>query len=247
MKVSIIGYGIVGRATHHGLLNDRPITVHDLSMNTEQSAVYDSDIVFVCVPTDNWRDIDNIKNICQDVGANSNAEIIIRCTVPPGTTEEIGALVGRPVLFIPEFLRDRHWLEDCNVDRVLLGVDQKEQTKIEQILNCKITKVSTKEAEFIKISNNLYATMHIVFANHIYNWCNATHTDYANVKQLFQLFRNNQDYLDCDQNLRGFGGKCLPKDLDFAIDCLQQKNLQETFFSAIHNDNNAWPITVRKD
>jgi len=247
MKISIIGYGIVGRATHHGLLNNQPVTVHDLSINTEQSVVYDSDIVFVCVPTNDWQDIDNVKNICQDIAENSDAEIIIRCTVPPGTTNEISKQVGKSVLFMPEFLRDRHWLADCKAEQVLLGVDHNASTCIDQIVDCDIVKVSTNEAEFIKISNNLYATMHIVFANHMYNWCNETETDYANVKQLFQTFRNNQDYLECNENLRGFGGKCLPKDLDFAIDCMKNLNINEEFFSAIKNDNNSWPITVRTD
>lgn len=247
MKVSIIGYGIVGRATHQGVLNNQPVTVHDLTLNTEQSVVYDSDIVFVCVPTNHWQDIDNVKRICLDVAEHSDAEIIIRCTVPPGTTREISELAGKPVLFMPEFLRDRHWLEDCKVDQVLLGVDHEHPSRIEQIVDCNIVRVSTAEAEFTKISNNLYATMHIVFANHMYNWCNKTDTDYSSVKELFQAFRNNQDYLGCDENLRGFGGKCLPKDLDFTIDCLQQLDLPETFFSAIKSDNESWPITVRED
>jgi len=38
----------------------------------------------------------------------------------------------------------------------------------------------------------------------------------------------------------------LPKDLDFLINTFSRLNLPQTYFTAIRDDNNLWPITVRK-
>lgn len=247
MKIGIVGYGVVGKATHKGILNDCPhVVIHDPGLGTDKSCVYDCDIVFVCIPTDDDNDVHNVQRVCEYLHKNGVEEIIIRCTLPPGTCEKINQELNSKIMFMPEFLRDRHWITDCQRELVLLGDDSDQKRMITQLKPGLIT-VSTKEAEFIKIMNNLYATVNIVFANHMYDWTNRLETNYDKIKDLFQIFRNGQDYLECNDKLRGFGGKCLPKDLDFAINELNKLELAETFFTAIKDDNLHWPTTIRKD
>lgn len=247
MKTGIVGYGVVGKATHKGILNDDPgVAIHDPVLHTDKSCVYDCDIVFICIPTDDDKDVQNVYRVCNYLHNNGVQEIVIRCTVPPGTCERINANLGSNVMFMPEFLRDRHWITDCKRELVLLGDDSNQERLIKQLKPSLIT-VTTKEAEFVKIMNNLYATVNIVFANHMYSWADAYATNYDKVKDLFQIFRNGQDYLECNSELRGFGGKCLPKDLDFAINELAKHNLDEEFFTAIKHDNSNWPTTLRED
>lgn len=247
MKIGIVGYGVVGKATHKGILDDDPdILIHDPILGTDKSCVFECDIVFVCIPTDDDKDIKNVHRVCEYLHNNNVNEIIVRCTLPPGTCEKINQQLGSNVMFMPEFLRDRHWITDCKRELVLLGDDSNQPRLIKQ-LKPSLISVTTKEAEFVKLMNNLYATINIIFANHMYDWANIHHTNYDKIKDLFQIFRNGQDYLECNDKLRGFGGKCLPKDLDFAINEFKKLSLDENFFSAVKKDNNKWPITVRKD
>jgi len=46
--------------------------------------------------------------------------------------------------------------------------------------------------------------------------------------------------------MRAFGGKCLPKDLNFLIDTFAKLNIPQTYFTAMKEDNQLWPVTVRK-
>jgi len=246
MKIGIVGYGIVGKATHQGLINDDcDVVCHDPVLETKKEILYDCDIVFICVPTDNYDHVQNVYRICEYLHNNSDCEIVIRCTVPPGTTADINKKFNSKVMFMPEFLRERHWMKDCSRTVVLLGNDF--DNKKVRFLKPSLITVSSQEAELVKIMNNVYATVNIAFANHIYDWCNPLNTDYSKVKDLFLMFRNGQDYLECNENLRGFGGKCLPPNLDFVITELKKHNIDEEFFSAIKNDNTKWPTSLRND
>ena len=57
------------------------------------------------------------------------------------------------------------------------------------------------------------------------------------------MCKNGQSYMDVSESLRGYGGKCLPKEIDFAINIFEGAEL----FKAIKSDNAKWPITIRKD
>ena len=53
-------------------------------------------------------------------------------------------------------------------------------------------------------------------------------------------------YLECNKNLRGFGGKCLPKDLS-ALNALTKKNTKKIhFFKNIISQNDKFRITIKK-
>jgi len=55
-----------------------------------------------------------------------------------------------------------------------------------------------------------------------------------------------ESYLEVNEDLRGFGGKCLPKDLDFIINTFNQLGLSQTLFDSVKKDNEQWKITVRE-
>ena len=51
-------------------------------------------------------------------------------------------------------------------------------------------------------------------------------------------------YLDCNENLRGFGGMCLPKDTTAIAALVKQLNLDINFFDMILSENNKYKTTV---
>jgi UDPglucose 6-dehydrogenase len=104
------------------------------------------------------------------------------------------------------------------------------------------------EGEILKMMVNSYSALRVVFANHIYAVSQHTGADYDKIEHAYNLVEHSdQNYLKVNDHLRAFGGKCLPKDLQFLIETFDQLNLPQTLLTSTQNDNQHWPITVRKD
>lgn len=244
-KIGIAGYGFVGKATHKGILNDMPVLIHDLKRNTKLSDLQDADTVFFCVPTDNQNDVnrllDEIKKLKE---INKECKIIIRSTIPLGTSKRIEELIQDKIIYIPEFFRQRIWEEECGRRPLIVGhngINVKEWVGDDDFLEC-----SLEEAELIKMFSNNFAALRVVFANHFYELAEQSNCNYDVITQLFSKVMHPESYLEVNENLRGFGGKCLPKDLDFIINTFNQLGLSQTLFDSVKKDNEQWKITVRE-
>ena len=69
--------------------------------------------------------------------------------------------------------------------------------------------------------------------------------DYSNIKNTMINRKNIADnYLNCDENLRGFGGVCLPKDVN-ALNHLSEKlGININFFKNLIEQNKKYKTTV---
>jgi len=241
----IAGYGIVGKSTHLGLLNNCDIKIHDIIFNTELTDLTNCKYVFFCIPTDSTASVDTLINeIIELKKINSRCTIIIRCTVPIGTCYRIQNLINDKILYIPEFLRDRIWEEDCKKRPLIIGNDDIELPNWllkEEIITCSLI-----EAELIKMINNNMAATRIVLANHFYDLSKEFNANYDKIINSYLKIMHEQTYLEVKEDLRAFGGKCLTKDLDFLISTFDNLNITQTYFTAIQEDNKKWPVTVRK-
>jgi UDPglucose 6-dehydrogenase len=250
MKIAIVGYGIVGQATHCGLLNLVPVTIHDIGIEEFDSTVIENhDLIFMCLPTDGQEHIQLLLDECKKLSLkNPGAEFVVRSTITVSTANKLDAVC--PIwTYCPEFLRERHWKLDCLQRPVLIGTDQK-TSLLENIIgppDCSI--VNTKEAIITKLSVNSFNSLRVVFANHIYNLCQHTGADFElTIKQTKEHIESNpQHYFDVNEQLRGFGGKCLPKDLKLLISDFTNHHLTQTLFTAIQQDNLLWPTYIRQD
>jgi UDPglucose 6-dehydrogenase len=245
MKLGIAGYGIVGKATHKGLLGDRAVVIHDPIFNTTIEDLYVCSYVFFCIPTDSDSSIqllvDEIKRLKV---VSPNCTVIIRSTVPVGTCSTIEKLINDKIYYMPEFLRERVWETDCLNRPVIVGSDDQPLPVClysEDCITC-----SLEEAEVIKMLSNNMAAARVVFANHMYELSKAVGADYNNVLNTYLQVNHDQNYLEVTENMRAFGGKCLPKDLDFLINTFSKLNIPQTYFTAMKEDNQLWPVTVRK-
>ena len=71
--------------------------------------------------------------------------------------------------------------------------------------------------------------------------------NYSNVKEtIIDRDHINDVYLDCNENLRGFGGMCLPKDTSAIAMLAKQLNLDIEFFNTILLENEKYKTTVFK-
>ncbi len=245
MKLGIAGYGIVGKATHKGLLKNGPVVIHDLLTGTTIEDLYVCDYVFFCTPTDTDLSlqvlVDNIKCL---KAVNPSCSIVIRSTVPVGTCKSIAQIINDKIYYMPEFLRERMWEEDCYDRPIIVGNDNQAVPiwlRGEECIFCTL-----EEAEVIKMLSNNMAAARVVFANHMYELSKAAGANYDNVLNAYLQVNHDQHYLEVNDNLRSFGGKCLPKDLDFLINTFKQLGIPQTYFTAMKEDNQLWPVTVRK-
>jgi|TARA_B110000503_G_C7115994_1_gene400369 UDPglucose 6-dehydrogenase len=240
-KFGILGYGYVGKATHKGLLKDGTAIIYDTIFDLDKRIIYAADTVFICIPTNTDEDIkiiiDEIKDLQEH---NSNVKIIIRSTLPLGSCTRIQEEVGS-IIYMPEFLRERYWDTDCLNRPLVVGCDVADFLP-EWLEQEEIHKCSTNEAELVKMFSNNYAVMRIAFANVFYDLANSVGADYNVVKEMFFKIEPNQTYMNVPghDGTRGFGGKCLPKDLDFLIETLDNHNIDQNWFKHIRELNKGW-------
>ena len=257
MKIGIIGLGIVGSACKFGFeKNGHTVLVHDIKItNSSIDNVLETEVVIICVPTPKLETGQCANSIVEEIIDNLNEKeyngiITIKSTVSPGTTDCFIQKYNKlKICFVPEFLRERCAVTDFteNHDVCIIGTDDdeifKKISKIHGKFPKKIMKLSTKEAEFCKYFNNSYNAMLVVFANSFYEICKKFNVDYANVKNAVVNRKHISDnYLECNNNFKGFGGMCLPKDLH-AINYLC-KDTGVEFFKNIIEENKKYLTTV---
>jgi UDPglucose 6-dehydrogenase len=237
----ILGYGYVGRATHFGLLNNQSTTVHDPILNTSKLNLKNLKYIFICIPTSTYDDIEIlIKEIQFLIEQTPEVQIIIRSTLPVGTCTKIENKLGIKVFYIPEFLRERYWEEDCLKRPLIVG--HNDLTLPDWLLAEQIHQCSTNEAEMVKMFSNNIAVMKIAFANLFYDLSQQVGADYDQIKKMYFQIAHTQTYMEVPghDGTRGFGGKCLPKDFDFIIDSLDSHNIDNDWFKNIRDLNKEW-------
>lgn len=249
MNIGIIGQGFVGSAIREGLKNFYSVRGYDLNpekcfnlkwMNKLDEVANHSDIVFVCVPTPMRKDgscdtrilesaIKDLDKACVKIGRIATRPIVvIKSTIPPGTTERIGKqYIGREneepdmhICFSPEFLTEANSFEDFkNQSRIIIG--GRGARKVKQMFrkpfpNIPIVVTKSETAEMVKYFINCFLATKVTFANQMYQICLDNNLDYDKVCE-YSLYdeRIGKSHLAVpgpDGDL-GFGGHCFPKDL----------------------------------
>jgi UDPglucose 6-dehydrogenase len=227
MKVGIIGVGNVGSAVRHGFIRmGHDISTYDIKLpETSLRDVLYTDAVFICVPTppctDGACDVSIVeKAVVELADARYTGLVTIKSTVEPGTTDRLSKKYPHlRFAFCPEFLRERAMYIDFveNHDVCVVGTYTDNDAHMLRDIHSSLPKqfafVTPTEAELAKYFINVFNALRIVYANQFYDVCRVVGADYKKVKDAVIKHRNVQDvYLDCNENVRGFSGACLPKD-----------------------------------
>jgi UDPglucose 6-dehydrogenase len=259
MKIGIVGLGIVGSAVKYGFEKlGHNVTGHDIKDETRLEDVLDSEIVYLCLPTpqgeDGNCDISVLEQVSEELldGHAYGGIVAIKSTVTPGTTVKFQEkFMTEKICHVPEFLRERAAIIDFtdNHDVCVIGTGSDEVfEKVKESHGYyprKFIRLSPTEAEISKYFNNIYNAMLITFANGFYELCQAKGADYAQVKNaMVQRDHIYNKYLDCNDNLRGFGGMCLPKDTAAISALVKELGLPIELFQAIVDDNRKYKTTV---
>jgi UDPglucose 6-dehydrogenase len=260
MKIGIVGLGIVGSACKFGFEKlGHEVNFYDKKFKSGERGssideVINSEIIFICVPTprdnDGSCDITNVEDVIQKLKfKNYNNIICIKSTVSPGTTKALSKKYNHEICFVPEFLRERCAITDFteNHDLCVIGTENEEYFKKIKKAHGKFPKkvinLTTDESEMVKYFNNAFNAARIVFANSFYEICKYKDINYINVKNaVVNIGHIPDNYLDCNENFRGFAGVCLPKDVS-ELAFLEQ-NTNSEFFKSLLKENDKYVKTV---
>tara|TARA_B100000989_G_scaffold296147_1_gene278724 strand:- start:4448 stop:5236 length:789 start_codon:yes stop_codon:yes gene_type:complete len=262
MKIGIIGMGVVGNTLYKAFTKLRHNCYGiDKHNKDDLPNLIESDIIYICLPTNYSVKGLNVKLITTYLKELNkikfNGIIAIKSTLNPGDTENFikrFKFLRKKICFVPEFLRERCSYKDFtkNHDLLLIGTENrrycKKIVKSHGIYPKKVSIVSTKEAELIKFYSNAYNATRIVFANSFFELCESLNVNYSKVLQNYlKREMSTGKYLDCRKNLRGFGGKCLPKDLA-ALNILTRKKVPKImFFQNIIQQNKKFKISIKNN
>ena len=257
--IGIIGQGFVGSAVFEGMLHAFDIVSYDLNPNIGirgtlrsctnipleqgyQRVLDETDgPIFICLPTPMNKDgschtgiVCNAVEMLDDLSKEKRV-VVIKSTVPPGTTMSLDANCANHICFNPEFLRETSAFEDFkNQDRIIIG-GPREGTNILKAMYEKaypdvpVTKTSSTIAELVKYTTNCFLATKVSFANEMAQVCEALGEDYDKVVE----------YATKDERLgmshwavpgpdgkQGFGGSCFPKDLNAFIKLAESLNVK---------------------
>lgn len=210
-----------------------------LSFTTNLPDAVTADMLFVTVPTlpgpKGEADISIVQSVVRDAvealadsaGTRSvRPLIVIKSTVPPGATDQLAAQhADQPVDFAvnPEFLKEGTAVADFDrPDRVVIGVaDPTSEQRLRRTYapfvrnEHPVLAVSRAAAEMIKYASNIMLAGRISLINELANICQRVGVDVNEVRRGIGYDRRiGFEFLYPGI---GFGGSCLPKDLDAMI------------------------------
>lgn len=227
-------------------------------VNSYDEIVSFGDIIFITLPTPNHKGKINLKSILSELNnlistlknRNSKPIIVIKSTIAPGTTESYLIPLFKKfytrlgsnfhLALNPEFLREGFAINDqLHPHVIVLGTEDK-NTKIK--LNSFFKKIYPKNipiintnfasAEIIKYSNNAFLATKISFINSISNLCQQIPG--ANIDHIAKVIgmdsRIGPLFLKAGP---GFGGSCLPKDLESLISVCKEYKINSELFESV--------------
>lgn len=232
-KIGIVGFGFVGRAIAHGFALHADIKMYDKyddSYFSIEETVRDSEFVFLCVPTpmeeSGKQDPSNVLDAVSDIArvTNEHKIIIIKSTVVPGTTRKLAHQFPEySFVSNPEFLTERSYkLDFINTSRIIIGSNDAEVlSKVEKMYRVRFThtpiyKTTWEGAEVVKYMANCFFALKVSYMNEMFDVAEEVGVPYNELRDMFLAdFRIGNSHVDVPghDGLRGFGGKCFPKDI----------------------------------
>lgn len=226
MNNLIIGKGICGKAT--GIILQNKVDYHDPAKKLEINDTSEYCFAFVCVPTDgsssgtlDYTSVDSTIEHLTNTGFRGL--LVIRSTCDPVYLKHLQE-VYNSTIYWPEFLREAHYEDDAvNPENVVIGGEAQYTQELVSLLKtsrhcslCYWKPTDIVTASIIKLGLNSALAAKIAMFNSIKEVCEAQGADWETVRTTISndsRIGDGQTMVPGPDKLRGFGGKCLPKDL----------------------------------
>jgi UDPglucose 6-dehydrogenase len=250
-SVGVVGKGALGSAVADLFLNphcyDKPLGVGS------RSAILGCDFVFVCVPTPTTAggscDLTEVEDVFSWL---TSAQIILCSTVPVGTTDRLRSVTHQRIVFQPmhgpgetphhPYARLEH------VPWVVLGGPPDECASVadlyKSVLNSSVSfhLTDAATAELSKYMGNAFLATKVAFCNEFFDLARAWGVDYDVLREVWlQDPRIGRSHTFVHRTDRGFGGKCLPKDLSALVAAARLRlGRAPILLNAVLTANNKW-------
>ena len=233
----------------------------NFEVTSDYQSILDTDITLICVGTpsnpDGSIDLSYIEEAVMAMGKLLSRKkgyhaVVTRSTIVPGTTKQIiipllekysGKKAGEDfgIAFNPEFMQEGKALQAFfNPDRVIIGeYDTKAADMLIEInrdCGAPVFRTDITTAEMVKYASNAFLATKISFINEIGNICQQLGIDvYAVAKGISYDYRIGDRFLNAGV---GFGGSCLPKDLQALIAKSRERGYQPVLLQSVLDLNN---------
>ena len=260
MTIGIIGMGYVGTALKESFKSCHKIETYDLedslsSCDSISTLISKTQIIFLCVPTPMNKngscDLSIVEGIISKIDScvknESDKVVVVKSTVPPGTTEKLNNTYHKfNIIFNPEFLTEANFIEDFkNQNRIILGGLKTITAKIKQIYieifpKAKIIETDSTHAEMVKYFANTFLATKVSFANEMKMICDKLDIDYSKVVEYAaydnRLGDSHWSVPGPDGKL-GFGGSCFPKDINALISIASKLGVDPILLKSVWDTN----------
>lgn len=219
-----------------------------------KEAVAKSEVIFIAVGTppkgNGEADLTFVENVAREIARfmTSYRLIVEKSTVPVETgmwvKHTLQVYTRKKIKFDvasnPEFLREGSAINDfMRPDRIVIGVESRKAKgillELYKPLNAPILVTDIKSAEIIKHASNSFLATKISFINAVANICERVGADVEEVAKGMGLDRRiGRDFLDAGI---GFGGFCLPKDIEAFIHICEKLGYDFELLKAVKQIN----------
>lgn len=246
VRIGVIGVGSIGSvlARGFGQLN-HSVRVNDIDGERVAQLPFQSasktelaewaDAIVIALPTPTKQDGGDVTAVDAALTPleGTDATVIIRSTMPPGKTQHLAVKHRIPIVYSPEFLRDRSGVEDFfTPDRIVLAGPAEQREVAREIFSAEeidcdhiIEVRDYLTAEIGKEAHNAFFATKVSFANQMRLVCEQEGADVEAVMDIITAdHRNTSSHLD--PLLGPYGGKCLPKDTRALTLYAEQQNAE---------------------
>ncbi len=227
----------------------------DWSDNEMQERVNNCDLVVVCVPTLQKKDGSADTSIVDSTIAwLETPRILIKSTVPPGTTKRLAKEWGKSIAFSPEYMGEGGYFtpfwkypdpKEMKMHSFQIFGGPRGLTK--DLVDIFIRKMGphvdfyqtdSTSAEVVKYMENSWGAMKVIFGNEWYDICEAHGVDYREVREMWAAdSRVEKMHTAVFPHSRGYGGKCFPKDIEAIVKATNDKGYKPKIMEMVIERN----------
>lgn len=245
IKIAIVGYGFVGKATDFGFNKNCEKLLIDPKLKTSlnQVKLFSPDFIFICLPTpmlsNGSQDIEILIDTLRELSSfDINSTIIIKSTVLPDNLLKATKIIPN-LIYNPEFLREKFCNEDfINSPMIVIGGSEQGSKKVAQLYkknsscltnNYIFTDIIT--ASLLKYTINSFLATKVLFFNQLKNIFDSSGA--------LDSWDNFVSYISFDIRMGGshmsvpghdgklgFGGACFTKDTAALLNYAQNLKVQ---------------------
>jgi len=240
----------------------------NLDFTTDLASVIDAaEVVFIAVGTpmeeDGSADLKQVLAVAKQIGQLMNKHLVIvdKSTVPVGTADKVRAVIQKEldyrkikltfdVVSNPEFLKEGNAIADfMKPDRVIIGSENQDSIAKLKALYAPFFRthdrfiiMDIRSAELTKYAANAMLATKISFMNEIANICELVGADINKVRiGIGSDSRIGYKYIYPGS---GFGGSCLPKDINALYHTAQAHDYTPQLLKAVNTVNDKQKLVI---